>query len=227
MSRRGRAAGFASAAAVCAGLAAGATSGPGDEVAPQFGELREVVVTVEALVAHRRLRERDIARTLEIRRVPESFVPPGALRIPEQAEGQAPLVPIPAGSYLLASQFGSHRKAPAGAGDQPVLDPGRRPIEIAVEGAGALATRPDGAEQPVDVVITTEPGPGGGAGRTYIAARAVELLDLRGAEEAGLEDVAPGPATDAWVATLALTRGEALRLIQAESFARSVRLIGG
>jgi Flp pilus assembly protein CpaB len=227
VSRRGRAVGFASAAAVCAGLAASATGGPGGDAAPEFGELREVVVAVEALAPRRKLREADLVATLEVRRVPESFVPPGALTIPEQAVGRAPAVPIPAGSYLLASQFGSHRKAPAGAGDQPVLDPGRRPIEIAVEGAGALAADPDGVEQPVDVVVTTEPGPGGGAGRTYIAARAVELLDLRGGENAGLEDVAPGPATDAWVATLALTRGEALRLIQAESFARSVRLIGG
>jgi hypothetical protein len=38
--------------------------------------------------------------------------------------------------------------------------------------------------------------------------------------------VLPGPASGASIATLALTRDEALRLIEAESFARSVRLIG-
>jgi hypothetical protein len=73
------------------------------------------------------------------------------------------------------------------------------------------------------VVVTTEPGPGGGAGRTYIAAEGVRLLDLRsgGAGSAGL----PGADPSSWVATLALTRSQALRLIQAESFARAVRLI--
>ena len=77
----------------------------------------------------------------------------------------------------------------------------------------------------MDVVVTTEPGPGG-TGRTFVAAGAVALLDLSpaGGEEAGT-DVVPGPQTDSWLATLALTRGEALRLIDAESFARSVRLI--
>ena len=33
-------------------------------------------------------------------------------------------------------------------------------------------------------------------------------------------------APSAWVATLALTRDQALRLIHAQSFAREVRLIG-
>lgn len=226
MSRRGRAVGFASAAAVCAGLAAGAASGPAADPAPEFGELREVVVTVEALVPRRRLRERDIARALEIRRVPESFVPPGTLQVPQQAEGRSPLVPVPAGSYLLASQFGGPSQAPAGRDSPRPLEPGRRPVEIAVEGAGTLSVEGAG-ERAVDVVVTTEPGPGGGAGRTYVAARGVELLGLRAVEgSAGLGDVVPGPATEAWVATLALTRPQALRLIQAESFARSVRLIG-
>jgi hypothetical protein len=58
-----------------------------------------------------------------------------------------------------------------------------------------------------------------------VAAPAVELLDLRAADEATGADIAPGPASDTWIATLALTRGQALRLIQAESFARSIRLI--
>ena len=35
----------------------------------------------------------------------------------------------------------------------------------------------------------------------------------------------PGSAPGAWTATLALTRPQALRLIQAENFARQVRLI--
>jgi hypothetical protein len=95
-------------------------------------------------------------------------------------------------------------------------------VEITVTGAGALGA----ATRRVDVVVTTEAGPGGGAGRTYVAARAVDLLDLRPAGGDGATDTLPGPSLDSWTATLALTRGEALRLIQAESFARSLRLIG-
>jgi hypothetical protein len=58
-----------------------------------------------------------------------------------------------------------------------------------------------------------------------VAAPAAQLLDLRAAEETA-SDVVPGPASgDTWIATLALNRAQALRLIQAESFARAVRLI--
>ena len=76
----------------------------------------------------------------------------------------------------------------------------------------------------MDVVVTTEPSTGAGAGRTFVAARAVRLLDLRpqSADEAPVDPT----AGEAWVATLALTRPEALRLIHAQSFAREVRLIG-
>jgi hypothetical protein len=35
----------------------------------------------------------------------------------------------------------------------------------------------------------------------------------------------PQAASDSWTAVLALTRGQSLKLIHAESFARSVRLI--
>ncbi len=76
----------------------------------------------------------------------------------------------------------------------------------------------------MDVIVTTEPGPGGGSGRTYVAAEDVELLAIAqsgGGDSAGL----PGSGVDSSTATLALTRSEALRLIQAENFARQVRLI--
>ncbi|MGH2986646.1 MAG: hypothetical protein ACRDLO_08170, partial [Solirubrobacterales bacterium] len=78
----------------------------------------------------------------------------------------------------------------------------------------------------VDVVVTSEPGPGGGAGRTYVAAEAVALLDLRAGGGADAGDPVTGVGGETWMATLALTREQALRLIHAESFARGVRLIG-
>jgi Flp pilus assembly protein CpaB len=98
-------------------------------------------------------------------------------------------------------------------------------VEIAVTGAEALAA---GGEDPigdhVDVIVTTEPGPGGGHGRTYVAAKGVRLLALSQSEDgSGSDYSAAGVAS--WTATLALTRAQALRLIQAENFARGVRLI--
>ena len=74
-------------------------------------------------------------------------------------------------------------------------------------------------------MVTTEPGPTA-AGRTYVAARGVGLLDLRAAGAGSGGDVLAGPESEAWIATLALTRSQALRLIHAQSFARDVRLIG-
>ena len=220
MSRRRRAIVFGSAAAVCAGLAAGAAGGEGGGLPSEVGELRPVVVTVRALAARQRIDGRELDGAFVVRRVPERFLPPDALETPAAIAGRAPAVTIPAGSYVQASQF-AH--APAERRSRPPsVAAGQRPVEIRVTAAGALAQR--SRPGPVDVVVTTEPGPGG-RGRTYVAAHAVDLLELR-PEAGGAEgDVLPGPELDAWVATLALTRDQALRLIQAESFARSVRLI--
>jgi Flp pilus assembly protein CpaB len=221
VSRRARAVGFAAAAALCAAIAAAASDGDGDP-ASQYGDLRKVVVATEQLPGHRRLRESVIRRALELRRVPERFVPPDVLSNPAQALGRSPAVPVPAGGYLLASQL----EAPASVDRRPRrLADGRRPVEIAVQGAGALAAQPVGPARRVDVVVTSEPGPGGGAGRTYVAAEAVELIELRPGERSAPGDVLAGPTGEAWIATLALTRDEALRLIHAEAFARDMRLI--
>jgi Flp pilus assembly protein CpaB len=215
---------FASAAAICAGLAAGASGGAPTDAEGQFGELREVVVTNRALPARRTLTRSAIDEGLELRRVPERFVAPDALADPAQALGRRPAATIPAGGYLVGSQL--LQPGEAAQASQPELEAGRRPVEITVEGAGTLA---GSAGRRVDVVITTEATPGGGAGRTYIAARRVALLDLRPVGGEGTDggiDVIPGPPTEASIAILALTRAQALRLIHAQSFAREVRLIG-
>jgi hypothetical protein len=205
MSPRIRAASFAGAAALCAGLAAAAT-GAGTGESGGYGPLREVVVAARPLAAHARLSSKAAEGALEVRRVPERFVPPDALASPAQAVGRSPAVPVPPGGYLLASQLGTG-EAPAGRRDS--LPAGVARVEIAVQGAGALARR---RAARVDVVVTSE-AVGLRNGRTYVAAPAVELLDLRA-----------GP-NETWVATLALTRPQALRLIEAESFARSIRLL--
>lgn len=224
MSRRARAIGFACAAILCAILAAAIASGYSGRVAGQFGSLRAVVVASGDLPAHRPIRTADAHRLLAVRRVPERFVPPDALSASQAAIGLAPAARIPAGSYLLSGQL----RAPgsrAAARDEPAVGAGRQPVEIAVAGAEALAA---GGHDPtgmrVDVVVTSEPGPGGGEGRTYVAAAGVRLLALA---EGAASDSASDPLATAgqWTATVALTRPQALRLIQAESFARAVRLI--
>jgi Flp pilus assembly protein CpaB len=125
---------------------------------------------------------------------------------------------VPAGAYLLAGQLRPARQATVG----PRIGRGRRPVEIAVSGVGALTafgTQPVGSR--VDVVVTTEPA-GSGEGRTYVAAPAVPLLGI-GAGGEGPE----GPTGESTTVTLGLTRSQALRLIAAESFARRVTVIPG
>jgi pilus assembly protein CpaB len=224
MSRRARAIAFGVFAAICAAVAATIADGYGSSVANQYGDLRPVVVSAAELRPGEPIGPGDL-RGLEVRRVPARFAPPDALSAPEEAVGREPAGPVPAGSYLLASQLRVPRSGDRGA--RPSLAHGRRPVEIAVTGAEALAAAgrsPEGSR--VDVVVTTEPGPGG-RGRTYVAAKGVVLLSLseRGGGVGG-GDTALGAGGD-WSATLALTRAEALKLIQAENFARQVRLLAG
>jgi len=220
MSRRARAVGFAAAAALCAGLAASAAGGGEAEIESQLGLLRPALVAREPLPAGRTLGPRELSRSVEVRRVPERFLPPGAISRPELAAGRRTLVAVPAGGYLLASAL---RTPGSGSGAKRSSPPafGGRAVQIAVTGAAALAGGRPGRR--VDVVVTSEPGPAGGPGRTYVAAEAVPLLELGSAAEADPSGL-PG-AADSWLATLSLTREQALRLIHAESFARSVRLI--
>jgi hypothetical protein len=164
------------------------------------------VVAARPLAARGSLSAKTVEAALEVRRVPERFVPPDALASPAQAVGRSPSVPVPAGGYLLASQLGSGG-APARRHDG--LPAGVSRVEIAVQGAGALAGR---RGRRVDVVVAGQ-AIGLRGGRTYVAAAGVKLLELRA-----------GP-NQTWVATLALTRPQALRLIEAEGFAQSIRLL--
>jgi len=217
VSRRGRALAFLVAALAAAAVAAAIADGYGDSVARGYGALRPVVVADVALPAGVAIEPGQAASALELRRVPARFLPPGALVSPAEAIGLAPAAAIPPGSYLLASQLRPPRAEPGtGLG----LRHGRRPVEIAVSGAEALlvaGAQPIGER--VDVVVTGEPT-GAGPGRTYVAAAAVPLLALGpGADGVEGEGIA--------AATLGLTRGQALRLIAAESFARRVTLLAG
>ena len=215
MSRHGRALGFGLAALFAAVGAAAIADGYGDRVASGYGELRPVVVATGPLPAGEVIDPAAVTADLELRRVPARFIPPGSLAAPAQALGLAPSAPVAAGSYLLASQLRPPRAA--GAGD-PSLGAGRRPVEIAVSGADALLVGGgDPVGTKVDVVVTTEPSASAG-GRTYVAAAAVPLLALG----PGAEGEA---ATATAMATLGLTRPQALRLIAAESFARKLTVL--
>jgi Flp pilus assembly protein CpaB len=212
MSRRARAAAFLVLAALAAAAAASIVAGYGSSVARGYGPLRPVVVVEAGLPAGRPIGPAEVASSLAVRRVPARFVPSGALAVPGDALGLVPRGPAPAGSYLLAAQLGAPRPA-----RRPGLGGGRRPVEIAVSGAGALAALPSPAGTRVDVVVTAEPT-GAGPGRTYVAAAGVPLLALGPGEDG------PGPGGTS-AATLGLTRSQALRLIAAESFARRLTLL--
>lgn len=215
MSRRRRALAFLLLAALAAAAAAAIADGYGTSVARGYGPLRSVVVLGSRLPAGEPIGPVQIAKGLTIRRVPERFVPPDALVDPAEALGLVASTALPAGSYLQGTQL---RAPPSGGGGARALARDRRPVEIAVSGAGALlAAGPAPAGAKVDVVVTSEPG-GPGPGRTYVAAAGVPLLALRPAPE-GAGDVA--------AATLGLTKRQALRLIAAESFARKVTVLPG
>jgi Flp pilus assembly protein CpaB len=216
MSRRRRAIGFLLAALLAAAAAAAIADGYGASAARGYGPLRPVVVLEAPLSAGQRIGSGEARAALATRRVPVRFVPPGALAVPEEAVGLFARAALPAGSYLLGAQLGAGRKRERRQGR---LGAGRRPVEIAVSGAGALLAAGPATGSRVDVVVTGEPG-GGGRGRTYVAAPRVPLLALRPATEG------PGPGATV-AATLGLTRPQALRLIAAESFARKITLLPG
>jgi Flp pilus assembly protein CpaB len=213
MSRRARALGFLLAALFAAAAAAAIADGYGDSVVRGYGELRPVLIASADLRRGETIDPETAAEKLEVRRVPVRFSPPGVLGAPGDAVGLVPVAAIPAGSYLLAAQL----RSPQAASPVSRLGRGRRPVEIAVSGAGALTVlgaQPVGSL--VDVVVTTEPS-GSGSGRTYVAAPAVPLLGLAPDSEGSEGEIA--------TATLGLTRPQALRLIAAESFARRVTVI--
>lgn len=215
MSRRGRALAFLSLALLAAAGAAAIADGYGASAVSGYGPLRPVVVLGAKIAAGRRIGPEEIGSALALRRVPVRFVPPGALLAPEEALGLIARAPLSAGSYLLGTQLGIARKARHEGSN---LTEGRRPVEIAVSGADALlAAGSSLSGSRVDVVVTSEPA-GAGPGRTYVAAPRVPLLALRPGSEG------PGPGTTA-AATLGLTKGQALQLIAAESFARKVTLL--
>lgn len=212
MSRRARALAFLIAALICAVLAATVAGRYRSRLEARYGPLRPVVVATLKLAAGEPIDVERAQAALAVRRVPASFVPPGALTRPADALGRAPAAAVPPGSYVLGVQLViPHAKEPP----EPGIGSGLRPVQVAVAGAEALTVggaTPEG--RPVDVVVSRQAGLGRTA-RARIAASAVKLLAL----------AAPAGPGEPWNATLAVTEPQALSLIAAQSAGREIRLL--
>ncbi len=208
MSRRRRAALMLLAAVGAGLLAVSLVGGYSSSVAESYGELRPVVVLTRSLPAGQRISPKVATGSLEVRRVPVRFAPAGALGGPGQAVGLETVAGLPAGSYLTDTGL----RAPGS--DRPKRPPvarGRHPVELSVAGAGAV----NGGGR-VDVLVTSEGERG--EGRTRVAARRVPLIEIG---PSGQSEAGPGLTR----VTLALTRRQAIRLIDAESFARRITVL--
>jgi Flp pilus assembly protein CpaB len=212
VSRRTRALVFLIAALVCAALAATVAGRYRSRVEARYGPLQPVVVATSELAAGQPIGVERAGAALAVRRVPASFVPPGALVRAADALGQAPGATIPAGSYVLGAQLAVPKPDVPRA---PGVGQGLRPVEVAVAGAQALTVgggAPEGSL--VDVVVSRQAGLGHSA-RASIAATGVKLLALQ----------SPGGPGESWSATLAVTEQQALDLIGAQSAGREIRLL--
>ncbi|MEX2196863.1 MAG: RcpC/CpaB family pilus assembly protein [Thermoleophilaceae bacterium] len=218
--RRRRAALLLALALASGGLAASEVRGRVVEVEGRTGAPVPVVTAAVDLPAGTVLGSERSAAALEVRRVPAAYVPPDALSDAAAAAGLRLGVALPRGGYLTAGALASGGDGAPEEAPGPALARGERAVEIAVAGAGGRAAGAvPGAR--VDVLVTTEDGPGGG--RTYVALEDVELLDLHDAEPG---DASPeGAAAPRALATLRVAAADAAFLVAAQSFAREVRLL--
>jgi pilus assembly protein CpaB len=180
----------------------------------RVGPLVSVAVAARDLPVGRRLGPRDV----ELRQVPEAYLPPDALAPHAVAAGGRTAVPVAAGSYLTSGLLGGRRLVRSGT-----LRPGQRVVDIAVAGARALASAPPGSR--VDVMVSSEPRDR--PGRTFIAVEGAALLALRPAGE-DTDDSGTGDGTAATasvIATLRVTLRQAVYLTAAQNYAREVRLL--
>ena len=213
MNRRRRALLFGLGAIGAAMVAVTLVNGYSSSVAGTYGELTPVVVLTQDLEEGRPISPRQASDALEVREVPKLFAPAASLRSPGLAVGLEPVALLPAGSYLSANLV---RPPETKKPKRPVVGAGRHPVELSVSGAGALSES-SGRGTKVDVLVSRESRSGAG-GHTYLAASSVPLLAVGSVGESEL-----GP--DLAKVTLALTRPQAVELVQAQTFARRVTVL--
>lgn len=208
MSRRRRAMLMLLAAAGAGLLAVTLVGGYSSSVAQSYGELRPVVVLVRSLVPGQKISAQVAAGSFETRQVPARFVPTGAIGDPARAVGLEVIAPMPSGSYLTGPGL-----RPPGSDEpkRPVAGRNRHAVELSVSGAGALS-----GTGKVDVLVTTDNDRGGG--HTVIAARRVPLIAIG---RSGQSETGPGLTE----VTLGLTRSQAIRLVDAQTFARRITVL--
>ena len=125
-----------------------------------------------------------------LRRVPVRFVPPDALPSAEALVGARTAAAVAAGGYLTASLFEDGNQ-----GEDGGLRRGERAVTVEVAGGSAVAGLAPGAR--VDVIVSTEPGAGGG--RTTMALAGAELLQVaerqrqRGTDAGAAGEAVTGP----------------------------------
>lgn len=212
MTRRRRAAALLGLALLLGVLAASDVAGREAALRRQLGPTVAVVVVRAPLQAGDRISRAALA----VRKVPERYAPPGALRDPAEAVGQRAAVAIAERTDLDAALL-----AVPGTGAEPpgpVLRRGERALDlVAVAGPDAVAP---GVR--VDVVVTDE-GRADAPGASRVALAGAEVLAARAAPAAGGSDAADGlPRV---LATLRVTVRQAVALTAAAVAAREVRLL--
>jgi pilus assembly protein CpaB len=203
-------------ALVTGGMAASSVRSRVREVEAQVGPLVPVVVAVRDLGANVRLSGGRIHRALEVRRVPQRFVPRDAASSLEELVGARTAVPLKAGAYVSISELDADgSRAPGGA---VAMKPGERAVAVEVTTADALGEVPPGTR--VDVVVSSGEG---SEGRSFVALADVELLTLRAGGIGQQRDEGErGPRS---TATLRVTLSQAISLTAASNFAHEVRLL--
>jgi pilus assembly protein CpaB len=215
--RRRRALVLLGLALACGGLAASNVRQRERAVEERVGPLVPAVVARHELPPNTKLSGRRAGRALAVRQVPARFVPPDALASPSEAVGLRTAAGVAAGGYVTAGALESGQQTEQAG---PLLAAGERAVEVAVAGGEGLSAYA-GPGARVDVLVTTERGSTGG--RSFVALENVELLDVRGAADAGGGEGAAAEATA--LATLRVGLRQAVYLTAAHNFAREVRLL--
>lgn len=209
--RRRRLLVMAGAAMLAALVAALSVTGYTDAVDERFGPLRPVLVTTAPIEAGRELTPKVIRASTQIRRIPSRFVPAGTLTGTASAIGLQAVAGVPPGAYLASGMLRAPGSARNRSGGRPFA--GLHPVEVTVQGAGAIESGRGRFE-----VLVTPIGGRGGTGRTRVISRSAAILSRGpvGESEAG--------STSASV-TLAVSRREAIRLIDAEAGGERLTLL--